>query len=140
MIRKRSFKLIYLELICFFLSSPCCLLAQQQDVPEPLFMNFSIQPPYITTYHGRDPFKPLDNVDRLIQISIAELDYHGVIFMGEVPMVLFTWRGNPAVRYTLKYKKMYSNGDKTVDGIIGDIRDSEVILIQGDQKIVYPRK
>lgn len=140
MMRKRSFKFIYLGLSCFLLSSLCYLKAQQQDVPEPLFMNFTIQPPYIPVYHGRDPFKPLDNVDRSVQVSIAELDYHGVIFMGGAPSVLFTWRGNPIVRYTLKYKKLYSNGEKTVDGIVGDITDSEVILIQGDQKIVYPRK
>jgi hypothetical protein len=112
---------------------------QQQDVPEPVFMNFSIQPLYVPIYHGRDPFKPLDNLDRAPQISIAELDYHGVIQMGEVPMALFTWRGNSEVRYILKYRKLFS-GTNTVDGVIGDITDSEVVLVQGDQKVVYPRK
>ena len=53
--------------------------AQQQDVPEPVFTSFPIQPPYTLTYHGRDPFKPLDNVDRSPELSIAELDYRGVI-------------------------------------------------------------
>jgi hypothetical protein len=112
--------------------------AQQQDVPEPVFMNFSIQPLYIPSYHGRDPFKPLDSADRLPQISISELDYHGVILLGDTPMALFTWRGNSAVRYVLKYRKLYS-GDNAVDGVVGDIADSKVILIQGDQKIAYPR-
>lgn len=112
---------------------------QQQDVPEPVFMNFSIQPLYVPIYHGRDPFKPLDNVDRSPQISIAELDYHGVIQMGEVPMALFTWRGNSMVRYVLKYRKLFA-GTNAVDGVVGDITDSEVVLVQGEQKIVYPRK
>src|SRR5271170_3674165 len=87
-------------------------LAQQQDVPEPVFVNFSIQPLYVPTYHGRDPFKPLDNVERSPEISISELDYHGVIYIGKVPMALFTWRGNGAVQYMLKYRKLYSGGDK----------------------------
>lgn len=114
-------------------------VAQQQDVPEPFFMNFSIQPPYITSYHGRDPFKALDNVDRQAQISIGELDYHGIISMGDIPMALFTWRGNSSVRYTLKYRKLYNEG-KIVDGVLGDITDSSVVLIQGDQKVVYSRR
>jgi hypothetical protein len=125
-------------LACLFRGLPA--KAQQQDVPEPLFMNFSIQPPYITSYHGRDPFKPLDNVDRQPQISIAELDYHGLISVGDTLMALFTWRGNSSVRYTLKYRKLFSGGEKMIDGVIGDITDSSVILTQGDQKIVYPRK
>ena len=114
--------------------------AQQQDVPEPAFINFSIQPPYVPTYHGRDPFKPLDNVDRSAQLSIAELDYHGVILMKDAPMALFAWRGNPSVRYVLKFRRLFGGGDKIVDGVVGDITDSQVTLVQGDQKIVYSRK
>lgn len=114
--------------------------AQQQDVPEPVFMNFSIQPPYVPSYHGRDPFLPLDNINRSPQISIVELDYHGVILLGETPMALFSWRGNPSIRYTLKFKKLYGGGDKVVDSVVGNITSSEVVLMQGDQKIVYPRK
>jgi hypothetical protein len=115
------------------------VLAQQQDVPEPVFMNFSIQPLYIPTYHGRDPLMPLDNLDRTPNISISELDYHGVINIGGIPMALFTWQGNPMIQYMLKYRKLYSSG-KEVDGVIGDISNSEVVLIQGEQKIAYPRK
>jgi len=113
--------------------------AQQQDVPEPVFMNFSIQPLYVPTYHGRDPFKPLDNLERNQQVSIVELDFHGVIRLENKPVALFSWRGNPAVRYTVKFRKMYS-GDRIVDGVIGDITSTAVILVQGGQKIVYPRK
>jgi hypothetical protein len=114
--------------------------AQQQDVPEPVFMNFSIQPLYVPTYHGRDPLKPLDNVERSQNISISELDYHGVMDLGGIPMALFTWRGNSMIQYTLKYRKLYSGGEKEVDGVVGDISDSKVVLIQGEQKISYPRK
>jgi hypothetical protein len=114
-------------------------LAQQQDVPEPVFMNFSIQPLYVPSYHGRDPFKALDNLDRLPQISIAELEYHGIIMMGESPLALFTWRGNSNIKYVLKFRKLFS-GEKVIDGVIGDITVSGVILVQGDQKIVYPRR
>jgi hypothetical protein len=113
--------------------------AQQQDVPEPVFMNFSIQPLYVPSYDGRDPFKPLDNVNRSPQISIAELDYRGVILFGETSMALFTWRGNSAVRYILKFKKLFA-GEKIIDGVVGEITDSGIVLTQGDQKIVYPRK
>ncbi len=114
--------------------------AQQQDVPEPVFMNFSIQPLYVPTYHGRDPFKALNNVDRSPQISIADLDYHGVIYLGETPMALFTWKGNSAVQYVLKFRRLLNGGGKLIDGVVGDISESAVILVQGDQKIVYTRK
>jgi len=116
------------------------LMAQQQDVPEPVFMNFFIQPLYIPAYHGRDPFRPFGNLKREPQISIAELDYHGVIILGDTPMALFTWRGNATIQYTLKSRKLYSGAEKMIDGVVGDINDSEVVLTQGDQKVTYPRK
>lgn len=115
-------------------------MAQQQDVPEPVFMNFFIQPLYVPAYHGRDPFKTLDNQDRAPQISIAELDYHGVILLEDTPIALFTWRGNSTIQYTLKTRKLYSGDERTIDGVVGDINDSEVVLTQGDQKVTYPRK
>ena len=126
-------------IIGLFFSIQRIVLAQQQDVPEPVFMNFSIQPLYVPTYHGRDPLMPLDNSDRTPNISISELDYHGVINIGGIPMALFTWQGNPMIQYMLKYRKLYSGG-KEVDGVIGDISNSEVVLIQGEQRMVYPRK
>jgi len=113
--------------------------AQQQDVPEPVFNNFSIQPPYVPSYHGRDPFKPLSNTERVPQVSIAELDYHGVILMGGQPSALLTWRGNPTVRYILKYRKLYSDGDTAVDGVVGDITETKVTLIQGDKSVTFNR-
>lgn len=113
--------------------------AQQQDVPEPVFLNFSIQPPYIPTYHGRDPFKPLDWIVNEPKISISELEYHGIVDFGGISMALFGWRTDQTKRYTLKQRKLYSDADVQVDGVVGDITDSKVILIQGDQKIVYPR-
>jgi len=138
--RKKNNLYFLLAILAFFskLSGPA--VAQQQDVPEPVFMNFSIQPPYIPTYHGRDPFKPLDNIFRSPQLSIAELDYHGVIQMGGAPLALFTWRGNPSVRYVLKSTKLFGANEKEVDGVVGEINDDEVILVQGDQKIAFPRK
>ena len=112
----------------------------EQDVPEPVFLNFSIQPPYIPTYDGRDPFKPLTWFVNQPQISIAELEYHGVVDFGGKPMALFGWRTNQTIRFTLKGRKLYSDADIPVDGVVGDITDSKITLIQGDQKIVYPRK
>jgi hypothetical protein len=83
--------IVFLTLVCALFTFENSR-AQQQDVPEPVFMNFSIQPLYVPSYHGRDPFKPLDNLDREPQVSIAELEYHGVILLGETPLALFTWR------------------------------------------------
>ena len=114
--------------------------AQQQDVPEPVFLNFSIQPPYIPTYHGRDPFKPLDWIKNETQLSISELEFHGIINFGGTPMALFGWRVDQSKRFTLKERKLYNDADVPIDGVIGDITDSRVVLVQGDQKIVYPRQ
>lgn len=113
---------------------------QQQDVPEPIFVNFSITVPYLPTYKGRDPFQPLDNMQRSKQISIADLDFHGVINMGGESYGLFAWKGNQAIRYTLKSRRLFSDSNDLVDGVIGDITETEVTLIQGDQKVVYSRK
>ena len=137
---KNHYLLFIFLLGAFFLD--LCLgigFSQQQDVPEPVFLNFSIQPLYIPAYHGRDPFRPINNLRRSPQISIAELDYHGVILMSNQPMALFTWRGNSTMRYTLKNNKLFSE-DQEIDGVVGEIVDSEVILTQGDKKIVYPRR
>lgn len=120
----------------FFLKS---VSAQQQDVPEPLFISFSIQAPYVPTFRGRDPFKPLNNITRSSQVTLSELDYHGVIHLGDSSMALFTWRGNPGVRYTLKNRTLFDGNGKLIDGVVGDISDTKVVVSQGDQKIVYPR-
>ena len=113
---------------------------QQQDVPEPIFVNFAITVPYLPLYKGRDPFQPLDNMQRSKQISIADLDYHGVIKMNGESYGLFAWKGNQAIRYTLKSRHLFSDSNDLIDGVVGDITETEVTLIQGDQKVVYSRK
>jgi len=132
--------LIPLAILGFLFVTALRTNAQQQDVPEPVFLNFSIQPPYIPTYHGRDPFKPLNWIINEPRISIAELEYHGIMDFGGIPMALFGWRTDQTKRYTLKQRKLYNDADIPVDGVVGDITDSKVTLIQGDQKIVYPRQ
>lgn len=114
--------------------------AQQQDVPEPVFLNFSIQPPYIPTYHGRDPFKPLNWIVNRPRISLVELEYHGVVTVDGATLALFGWRVDQTKEYTLKNRKLYSDEGIPVDGVVGEITDTQVILIQDDQKIVYPRQ
>ena len=116
------------------------VFCQQQDVPEPIFVNFVITAPYVPTYRGRDPFRPLDNMERSKQISISDLEFHGVIVMGGEIYGLFAWKGNPAIRYTLKARRLFSDSNDLVDGVVGDITESEVRLIQGDQKVVYSLK
>lgn len=113
--------------------------SQQADVPEPAFVNFIVNPPYVPAYKGRDPFKPLGTLDRTRFISISELEFHGVIRMDNVTLALFSWRGNPSVRYTLRFRKLYSGDDSRIDGVAGDITDTEVVLTQGNRKIVYSR-
>jgi hypothetical protein len=116
------------------------VLCQQQDVPEPIFVNFVITAPYVPTYKGRDPFRPLDNMERSKQVSVADLEFHGTIEMGGETYGLFAWKGNPAIRYTLKTRRLFSDSNEMVDGVVGDITETEVILIQGDQKVVYSLK
>jgi hypothetical protein len=123
----------------FLFASFVVLYAQQQDVPEPVFINFSIHPVYVPTYHGRDPFKKLDNIERQPQVSISELDYKGIINVGGTSIALFCWKGNTNIRYTLKSRKLYGGADKVIDGVVGDVSQTEVVLIQGDQKVVYSR-
>ena len=113
--------------------------ADQQGLPEPSFVNNSVQPPYAPSYHGRDPFKPLEWVVDQPQITIAELEYHGVVELDGKSMALFGWRSNQTVRYTLKDRKLYSDGDVEVDGVVGDITESQIYLIQGGQTIIYSR-
>jgi hypothetical protein len=60
--------------------------------------------------------------------------------LGTTPIAMFTWRTNPSIQYTLRSRKLYGGGEKEVDGVIGDISDDSVVLIQGEQKIVYSRK
>jgi len=138
MIRK-ILKFNFLIILLFFSFFLSCIFAQQQDVPEPVFLNFSIQPLYVPTYHGRDPFRPINNVHRSPQVSITELDYHGIIYLSEKPVALFTWRGNSSIRYTLKYGKLYGEGEE-IDGVVGEVMESKVVLIQGDKKIVFSRR
>ncbi len=125
------------------------VLAQQQDVPEPVFMNFSIQSPYIPSYHGRDPFYPLQSISYDIskKVSIADLDYRGILSLGDKDIALFSWKQDSTYRFLLKSRKLYCSSNSTksskeqvVDGIVGDIKSSEVILLQGDQKIVFSRR
>ena len=126
--------------LALFFAASVLAWAQQQDVPEPVFVNFSIQPPYVPTYHGRDPFRVLTSLDRSPQISISELDYRGVIYLGTTPIAMFTWRTNPSIQYTLRARKLYGGAGKEVDGVVGDISDESVVLFQGEQKVVYSRK
>lgn len=133
-------KLKHLPIILALGSVPVAVGAQQQDVPEPVFQTFSVEAPYTLTFHGRDPFKALDNVDRSPELSISELNYQGVIQVGDSVLALFTWRGNPMVRYTLKSGKLYGDNDKVLDGVVGDITKDQVVLIQGDQKLAFSRK
>jgi hypothetical protein len=78
-------------------------------------------------------------MDKTASVSIGELEYNGVLQMGEVTVALFSWRGNASKRYTLKFRKLYAGDDRKVEGVVGDITDTEVVLNQGDRKIAYPR-
>jgi hypothetical protein len=138
MIRLNLFEKGALALALIFPLAPK-VWAQQQDVPEPVFQKFSIQAPYIPTYHGRDPFKPLEWLSQTKDVSIVELEYHGIIYMNGTPMALFESRNQESVRFTLKNGKLYNDADIPVDGVVGSIHKDEVALIQDGQKIVYPR-
>ena len=131
-------------LLCIFSLLSCLIFnrafCQQQDVPEPIFVNFTITPPYVPAYKGRDPFRPLDNMERSKQILISDLEFHGIIVMGGETYGLFAWKGNPSIRYTLKTRRLFSDSNDMVDGVVGDITETEVTLIQGDQKVVYSLK
>jgi hypothetical protein len=121
------------------LASPSPVETQQADVPEPAFLGFDVNAPYVPVYQGRDPFEPLDTFGSTNRVSIGEMEFVGVIQMGDVTLALFNWRGNPSVRYTLRYRKLYGADDRRIDGVVGEITEKEVTLIQGDRKIAYPR-
>jgi len=113
--------------------------AQQADVPEPAFLGFDVYAPYIPVYKGRDPFKQMGTVDKSRYVSISEMEFVGVIRMGDVTLALFSWRGNSSVRFTLRNRKLFAADDQRVDGVVGDITENEVVLVQGDRRIEYPR-
>jgi hypothetical protein len=114
--------------------------AQQVDVPEPTFMQVPAPALYHPQFKGPDPFRTWTLVERNRQISILELDYNGTLSMGGSPMALFTWRGSKKTRYLLKGKKLFDGNNAVVDGVVGDITEKEVLLIQGNQRIPYSRE
>ena len=122
-----------------FLATPS-LFSQQVDIPEPTFMQIPAPALYQPQFKGADPFRPWEMMERNRAISILELDYHGILSMGGMPMAFFTWRGNPGARYTLKSRKLLDGNGKVVEGVVGDITAKEVVLVQGNQRIPYPRE
>ncbi len=146
---KSNKKILLFAIFGIGITAQYSALCQQQDVPEPVFMNFSIQSPYIPTYHGRDPFYPLQpySYDISKKVSIADLDYRGILSLGDKDMALFSWKHDGNYRFLLKSRKLYcssnstkSSNEQVVDGIVGDITGTEVVLIQGEQKIVFSRR
>lgn len=81
------------------------------------------------------------------KVSIADLDYRGILSLGDKDMALFSWKHDGNYRFLLKSRKLYcssnstkSSNEQVVDGIVGDITGTEVVLIQGEQKIVFSRR
>ena len=52
--------------------------------------------------------------------------------MENTPMALFGWKGNQAIRYTLKFRKLYSDSGEVIDGVIikrnPDETDADVVI------------
>lgn len=115
-------------------------VAQQVDVPEPAFMQMPGAQAYQIRFKGRDPFLSGSASFKSTQVSIAELEFHGVLKMGSSSVAIFNWRGNSTARYLLKQRKLVSGSGDAVDGVVGDITDTEVILSQGSLKIPFPRE
>jgi len=115
-------------------------MSQQVDVPEPTFMQIPGVQAYQIRFKGRDPFLSSTSSFKATQVSIAELEFHGVLKMGSTSVAIFNWRGNTTARYLLKQRKLYSGLGDAVDGVVGDITDTEVILSQGSLKIPFPRE
>jgi hypothetical protein len=114
--------------------------SQQMDVPEPTFMQMPGVQVYQIRFNGRDPFFAGTSSIKSAQVSISELEFHGVLKMGTTVMAIFNWRGIKSVRYVLKQRKLYNGVGEAVDGVVGDITDSEVVLNQGSLKIPFPRE
>ncbi len=125
---------------CLAVFSASPMFSQQVDVPEPTFM----QPPGVQAYQirfkGRDPFMVRGAAFQDTKVTIAELEFRGVIKMGSTTLAIFNWRGNSAKRYVLKQRKLYGDSKEAVDGVSGDITDTEVVLTQGSMKIPFPRE
>jgi hypothetical protein len=114
--------------------------SQQVDIPEPTFMQFPGVQAYQIRFTGRDPFLASTASLKSSQIVISELEFHGVLKMGSTTMAIFNWRGNGSARFVLKQRKLYSEVGDAVDGVVGDITDTEVVLSQGSLKIPFPRE
>jgi hypothetical protein len=118
----------------------CPVWSQQVDVPEPAFMQAPGVQAYQIRFKGRDPFLVNTVSLKLSQVSISELEFHGIIKMGSTTLAIFNLRGNGSARYVLKQRKLFSEIGDSVDGVVGDITDSEVVLSQGNLKIPFPRE
>jgi hypothetical protein len=126
--------------LILFASLVAPLCAQQVDVPEPTFMQIPGVQSYQMRFKGRDPFFSSSVGFKASQVSISELEYRGVLKMGKTVIAIFNWRGNGSARYVLKQRKLYGRLNETVDGVVGDISDTEVVLTQGGLKIPFPRE
>jgi len=54
--------------------------------------------------------------------------------LGDSWTALFTWRGNPIVRYTLKDRLLLDGNGRVIDGVVGDISASKVVVTQEIKK------
>lgn len=116
------------------------LSAQQVDVPEPTFMQMPGVQVYQVRFKGRDPFLASSAILKASQVTIAELQFCGTLKTGNSVVAIFNWRGNPGSRFYLKQRKLYSGTNDVVDGVVGDVKDTEVVLSQGNLKIPFPRE
>lgn len=110
------------------------------QAPEETFPEFVVEAPYVPLYRGRDPFRPLGEVESAgMPIRIGELRYLGTLVFEGVDMALFSLQRDPGMRFVLKYRKLYDGNDEPVGGVAGEIREDEVILTQGGRTLRIPR-
>jgi hypothetical protein len=95
--------------------------------------------PFVPTYNGRDPFKALSVFDLSSELTISDLNFNGIIKMGQQTIAMFSLKNDPMVRYLLKGNSLYDGNDQVVQGVAGSIYASTVVLTQGTRKISYPR-
>jgi hypothetical protein len=139
--QKKGF--LRLAAAAFFLLMPLCPVFSLETVQQSDDTDYVIKPQYIfSNKAGRDPFMPkfkkMGEMNASDKINISALSIVGITeSKGEKAALFKTTIGDP-FGYIFFDGVFYGPNDTVVDGISGEIKNSnEVLLVQGDKEIIF---